>query len=1155
MKNILLLVVFLFFVYGFYGQKEYYGSDANRIIKGANVVYFSNQNSSFPSFIKYNHSFSTEQLLVSWKKEYHLSFKQIAKETDELGIVHEKYQQYVDTIPVEWAECKLHIQDNRVTSFSGIAWKNLSPLNAPTITANQAIQIALTHHPAQQYMWEDLSEESLYKSITNNPQATYYPKPKLVYYKTQEVYALAYKLTIYSKYPLSKKDYYIDAHSGKLIRSIDRIHSNDVIGLAITRYSDTVSITTNYYNGFYRLRESTRGNGIFTLNMQMGTNYNSAVDFTDDDNFWDNYNANQDEVATDAHWATQKYYDYFYYTFNRNSIDNNGFALYNYIHANLVGMGFPNNVNAFWDGTRMTYGDGNSIYSPLTTVDIVAHEITHGLTEFTANLVYADESGALNEGFSDIFGTVVEFYAKPQQANWTIGEDIGAAFRSLANPNLFNDPDTYMGNYWDFNNEVHQNGTVFSHWFYLLSNGGSGTNDIGNSYQVNGIGISNAAKIAYRTLVHYLPPTATFYDARFFSIMSAIDLFGACTPEVEATTNAMYAIGVGSAYQNQVVANFSASVTQTCQPPLGVQFINQSSNGQSFYWYFGDGTFSTEISPYHVYNDTGSFNVSLVVNGGSCGTDSITITNFISISAANPCIVVMPLNGIGNTITTCQGTLYDGGGPNGNYADMSDAVITISPTNAYKVTLTFTSFDIEPGSSTFCDYDYVEIFDGPSVNSPSLGRFCNTTGSPGTIESTGGSLTILLHSDQYLNKAGFSANWVCQMLNVAPTANFDIHPINTCSGLVSFSDMSLHNPTSWLWIFGDGTTSTEQNPVHEYLNNGSYDVVLIVSNSYGSDTLLFPNAVFINRPEIPAIPNDTICENTSALLTFDNANATLLWYYNLNDTVPFYIGDTLITSPLTQDTTYWVQNAFLNPPQYVGDTRSASEGGFYTNSTSHYLVFDCFTECKLVSVEVNAASSGNRTIKLLNSSGNLIAQRNIFIQQGISRISLDIDLPIENNLRLAGPPNPNLWRNSNFVAYYPYTIPGILSIKYSSAQNNPTGYYYFFYNWEIKLPDCYSAKSPVSVHVENCTNEELNNHLELSLYPNPASDYIHINTNKPIQALSIFDISGKNIPVTILANNDAYTINVSHINAGIYFVYVTIDYHTYVKKLYIYRKF
>jgi Zn-dependent metalloprotease len=161
-------------------------------------------------------------------------------------------------------------------------------------------------------------------------------------------------------------------------------------------------------------------------------------------------------VATDAHWATEKYYDYLLSTFGRNSIDNNGFALYNYVHADLTVLGLSNNVNAFWDGQRMTFGDGNSTYSPLTTVDITCHEITHGLTELTANLVYAEESGAMNEVFSDIFGTVVEFMQSLLLQIGQLVRILELRFVPWANPNQYNDPDIRNhGMYWDFNNEVH----------------------------------------------------------------------------------------------------------------------------------------------------------------------------------------------------------------------------------------------------------------------------------------------------------------------------------------------------------------------------------------------------------------------------------------------------------------------------------------------------------------------------------------------------------------------------------------------------------------------------------------------------------------------------------------------------------------------------
>lgn len=1125
-------------------SQVYIGKEASKYIQDANKVYF-NKNKLFPAYIEFSSKtmISVEDILEKWEKEWGLKCKLISKETDQIGLEHFKYQQWYNGSPVEWATFSLHARDGFVQSFSGNLYKNINSEKKIIVSFNQALEKAKEVHQARKYMWEDLKEESLLKMMTKNQDATYFPQNQLVVIKTDEKFEWAYKITLYSKLPLSKKDYYISASTDNVLKIVDRMNNTDVQGTAVTRYSGNQTITTDSYNGSYRLRESGRGNGIATYNMQMTGDYGGAVDFMDDDNYWNNVNANQDEVATDAHWATEKYYDYLLNTFARNSIDNNGFALYSYVHADLTALGLPSNVNAFWDGQRMTYGDGNSTYSPLTTVDIAGHEMTHGLTELTASLIYADESGAMNEGFSDIFGTVLEFYAKPSAANWTIGEDIGAAFRSLQDPNSYGNPDTYHGTNWDFNNEVHQNSTVLSHWFYLLSVGGTGTNDLGNSYSVNGIGIENAAKIAYRTLVYYLPPDATYSDARFYAIIAASDLFGSCSTEVEAVTNAMYAVGIGSEYQPSVIADFTASITQTCEAPFTVQFVNHSSNGTSFYWDFGDGTTSTEINPQHTYNNNGNFSVQLITDGGTCGKDTLIKYDFISIDPQNPCVVLMPLNGTGTTITSCQGTLYDGGGPDGNYIDNSDAIITIAPTGANSVTLTFNSFDVEPGSQSYCDYDYVEIFDGPNTSSPSLGRYCNTTGSPGTIHSTSGALTLLLHSDPGLNKAGFEAVWSCEILNIPPVAQFHVQALNTCSGLISFVDQSLHNPTSWNWDFGDGTFSSLQNPEHEYLNNGTYDVSLIVSNSYGSDTITYTDIVSINRPQTPNVYNDTICPEESAML-ISNGNGTQLWYQNDTDTIPIFTGDTLITPILNQTTTYWVQNAYLHPSQWVGDTRSSSDGGFFNNSNQHYLIFNCYTPSKLVSVEVNANGSGTRTITLNNEQGNVLISKDVYISNGVSRITLDFDLPVQNNLRLTGPGYPNLWRNNNLVAYYPYSIPNVVSIIASSASNDPTHYYYYFYNWEIKLPDCYSLKIPVVAYVDNCNIIDSKESYNISIYPNPASEFIKISLKdeQNIKALSLKNVLGEVIPVTcMLVSKNECLIKTNHLQNGLYFLELVVN--------------
>ncbi|MBK7434471.1 MAG: M4 family metallopeptidase [Chitinophagaceae bacterium] len=415
---------------------------------------------------------------------------------------------------------------------------------------------------ARQYKWQLPAEEAFIKREQNNPNATFYPKANLVYYSGEESVSpanlkLAYKLDIYAQYPMSRQYVFVDAVSGNILGKREMIHTTNATGTAVTAYSGTQTITTDFTGSTYRLRETGRGNGINTYDMRLaGTNYNSAVDFTDADNTWNNVNANKDQYATDGHWGTEKTYDYYFSKFNRNSVDNAGFALNSYVHTNLVAFGYGNNINAFWDGSRMTYGDGGTsgsvTYTPLTALDVCGHEITHGVTERTSNLTYSGQSGAMNEGFSDIFGTAIEFYAKGASGNWNIGENIGAAFRNMSNPNQFSQPDTYLGTYWYTgtadNGGVHTNSGVLNFWFYLMAQGGSGTNDIGSAYSVSAIGIDAAAAIAYRTNTVYLTPSSNYAAARTYSIQAATDLYGAGSAQVIATTNAWYAVGIGAAY-------------------------------------------------------------------------------------------------------------------------------------------------------------------------------------------------------------------------------------------------------------------------------------------------------------------------------------------------------------------------------------------------------------------------------------------------------------------------------------------------------------------------------------------------------------------------------------------------------------------------------
>lgn len=519
---------------------------------------------STENFISYktNNPLTAELLVNRYKTDLGLSandeLRVLKKENDAQGFAHYRYQQYSNGVEVFGSQYLVHEKNNSVSSSNGNLVKGLVANNTTTVNANQAIQKAIAFIGAKQYMWQINGNEQELKRIKNDANATYFPTAKLVWFdkyftQVSGQYQLAYKVEVFAQQPLAKKDVFVSATTGEILHSINKIHTTEVDGTAITKYAGTKAIKTDSVAvGQYRLREVSRGGGLETYNMQQGTNYGAAIDFTDTDNLWNNVNAQQDEAATDAHWSSEMTYDYYFTQHSRNSYDNAGTKLLSYVHYDI------DYANAFWDGLRMTYGDGDgTTYTALTSLDVCGHEITHGVTEYTANLVYQNESGALNESFSDVFGTAIEFYGDPTNADWLIGEDFdasGTGFRSMQDPNAQNDPDTYLGNFWEFtaadNGGVHTNSGVQNYWFYLLSVGGTGTNDNGYSYSLTGLGIDVAAAIAYRSLSVYLTQSSTYNDARLGSIQAAEDLYGACSNEVLETSKAWAAVGVGFAIED-----------------------------------------------------------------------------------------------------------------------------------------------------------------------------------------------------------------------------------------------------------------------------------------------------------------------------------------------------------------------------------------------------------------------------------------------------------------------------------------------------------------------------------------------------------------------------------------------------------------------------
>jgi Zn-dependent metalloprotease len=481
---------------------------------------------------------------------------------DQLGFVHYTAHQYFDGFRIAAAELKFHEQNGELKTFNGYIIGNIEPIPARiTVSATDAIQIALQDFPAVLYAWDDHVATDVLRRVTQNPEASHYPVPEAFWYSavhrpSSKDLVLAWKFEVFAQEPFGKHLYYIDAQSGIILESFSTLctQGNPVQGTAETRYHGTRSfVTDSLAPNQYRLHDHSRGGGIETYDLAQSSFLFNAKDFIDDDNYWDQKNAQQNEVANDVHWGAQVSYDYFKDNHSLESFDGNNSPIISYVH-----MGHKY-INAFWTGSYMAFGDGDSAsgYHPLTTVDVVAHELTHGVTGNSARLVYRNESGALNESFSDIFGKAVEWEVDSANFSWIIGKHFtpnGRGIRNMEFPKLHNNPNTYKGQFWYTgtadNGGVHWNSGVQNKWFQLLVEGGSGVNDRGDTFSVQGLGFDKALQVAFRNLYSYLGVNSQYPDARIGALLAAEDIFGQCSPEVQSVAHAWYAVGLGTPLQD-----------------------------------------------------------------------------------------------------------------------------------------------------------------------------------------------------------------------------------------------------------------------------------------------------------------------------------------------------------------------------------------------------------------------------------------------------------------------------------------------------------------------------------------------------------------------------------------------------------------------------
>lgn len=284
---------------------------------------------------------------------------------------------------------------------------------------------------------------------------------------------------------------------------------------------------------------------------------------------------------------------------------------------------------------------------------------------------------------------------------------------------------------------------------------------------------------------------------------------------------------------------------------------------------------------------------------------------------------------------------------------------------------------------------------------------------------------------------------------------------------VSFTNQSA-NATAYAWDFGDGFVSTESSPTHTFQSIGQYNVTLTADAGIcGTNSYILPYTINVGMPA-PLVNNAQNCGPASLQLDA-TGYGTLNWYENQGDTTPVYTGTTFTTPYLTNTETYYVQGTVTNPVKYVGKVDNTGSGSYFGNATNwHYLIFNSYVPCKLLTVKVFAQGAGNRKILLRDATGNVLDSVTVNIADGESRITLNFDIPVANNLQLVGSGAVNLFRNNNNTGVYPYEMPGLISIIESSAslpQYNTPGNYYYFYDWEVKEYDCLSVMQTATAYI------------------------------------------------------------------------------------------
>jgi thermolysin len=512
-------------------------------------------------------------------------------EIDELKMAHTRVRQSVNGIPVWEGEAIVHLKSDGELSTITDNLKESPAINTePNLSAEDALQIA-----------RGMSNGSKVKVITEKPTIDLW-----IYHGEMRDH-LAYRVEMPRLDGTSKTAIpvvFVDAQTGEKIFEYNNLQT----GSGNSLYSGTINIDTSSSGSTFYMEDLTRKMGTFNMNNTGNTTTGTGGTqsrYTGTDDVW---SATNERAGVDAHYGAAKTFDYYQNVHGRNGINGSGGPGTTTAAANSgvslitsrvhFGSGYN---NAFWYNNQMTYGDGNgSSFSPLVTLDIAGHEMTHGVTQYSANLTYANESGALNESMSDVFGAMVELYARggsPTADTWKIGEQCytpstaGDALRYMNDPHLAgnggytsnDDPDHYSERYTGTADSggVHINSGIGNKAFYLAVAGG--THHL-SGVTVTGMSANDASKIWYRALTVYMTSGTNFSGARTATLNAATDLFGSSSAQYNTTATTWCAVGVGACPTTP-----TPTPTATPTPGGSELLVNGGFEGSASPW-VGSGT-------------------------------------------------------------------------------------------------------------------------------------------------------------------------------------------------------------------------------------------------------------------------------------------------------------------------------------------------------------------------------------------------------------------------------------------------------------------------------------------------------------------------------------------------------------------------------------